>query len=71
MTIDEFRRDEEWIRFLFFLDRIYRIDGIFFACSERPFGRRPLYPTILLILSNCFLKNWSLFRPAAALTPDT
>ena len=25
MTIDEFRRDEEWIRF--FLDRIYRIDG--------------------------------------------
>jgi hypothetical protein len=37
-------RDEEWIRFLFFLDRIYRIDGIFFACGERPFGRRPLYP---------------------------
>jgi hypothetical protein len=25
-------------------DRIYRIDGIFFACGERPFGRRPLYP---------------------------
>jgi hypothetical protein len=21
-----------------------RIDGIFFACGERPFGRRPLYP---------------------------
>jgi len=28
----------------YFLDRIYRIDGIFFACGERPFGRRPLYP---------------------------
>jgi hypothetical protein len=27
----------------FFLDRIYRIDGIFFACGEMPFGRRPLY----------------------------
>jgi hypothetical protein len=27
-----------------FLDRIYRIDGIFFACGERPFGQRPLYP---------------------------
>ena len=27
-----------------FLDRIYRIDGIFFACGERPFGRRPSYP---------------------------
>jgi hypothetical protein len=40
----ECRRDEEWIRFLFFLDRIYRIDEIFFACGERPFGRRPLYP---------------------------
>jgi hypothetical protein len=30
--------------FYFFLDRIYRIGGIFFACGERPFGRRPLYP---------------------------
>jgi hypothetical protein len=30
--------------FLFFLDRIYRIDGIFFAYGETPFGRRPLYP---------------------------
>jgi len=29
---------------LFFLDRIYRIDGIFFACGEGLFGRRPLYP---------------------------
>ena len=27
-----------------FLDRIYRIDRIFFAFGERPFGRRPLYP---------------------------
>jgi hypothetical protein len=35
----------EWIRFLlFFIDRIYRIDEIFFACGERTFGRRPLYP---------------------------
>jgi hypothetical protein len=25
-------------------DRIYRIDGIFFACGESLFGRRPLYP---------------------------
>ena len=25
-----------------FLDRIYRIDGIFFACGERPFGQWPL-----------------------------
>jgi hypothetical protein len=30
--------------FIFFLDRIYRITGIFFACGEGPFGRRPLYP---------------------------
>ena len=30
--------------FYFFLDRIHRIDGIFFACGERPFGRRPLDP---------------------------
>jgi len=35
---------EEWIRFLLFLDRIYRIDGIFFVYGERPFGRRPFYP---------------------------
>jgi len=44
MSNDEFLRDQEWIRFLFFLDRIYRIDGIFFAYGERLFGRRPLYP---------------------------
>jgi hypothetical protein len=25
-----------------------RIDGIFFAWSERPFGRRPLYPDDLV-----------------------
>jgi len=35
---------EEWIRFFIFLDRIYWINGIFFAYGERPFGRRPLYP---------------------------
>jgi hypothetical protein len=23
---------------------IYKMDGIFFAYGERPFGRRPLYP---------------------------
>jgi hypothetical protein len=28
----------------YFLDRIYRIDGIFFACGEKPFSRRPRYP---------------------------
>ena len=44
MSNDEFRRDVEWIRILILLDRIYRIDGIFFACGEDPFGRRPLYP---------------------------
>ena len=34
-----------WNGFEFiFLDRIYRIDGIFFACGERPFGRCPIYP---------------------------
>jgi len=38
------RRTKELIRFLFFLDRIYRINGIFFACGERSFGRRLLYP---------------------------
>jgi hypothetical protein len=26
------------------LDRIYRIDRIFFACGESTFGRRPLDP---------------------------
>jgi hypothetical protein len=29
---------------IIFFDRIYRIDGIFFACGESLFGRRPLYP---------------------------
>jgi len=34
----------EWIRYLIsFLDRIYRINGIFFAFGEVPFGRRPFY----------------------------
>ncbi|CAB1082442.1 hypothetical protein D1AOALGA4SA_10062 [Olavius algarvensis Delta 1 endosymbiont] len=28
----------------FYLDRIYRIIRIFFACGERPFGRRPHDP---------------------------
>jgi hypothetical protein len=28
----------------FFFDRIYRINGIFFACGEIPSGRRPFYP---------------------------
>jgi len=28
----------------FYLDRIYRIIRIFFACGEGPFGRRPHYP---------------------------
>jgi hypothetical protein len=30
--------------YYFFLDRIYRIDEIFFACGDRPIGQRPLYP---------------------------
>ena len=34
---------EEWIRFSF-LDRIYRIDGIFSPSARSPFGRRPFYP---------------------------
>jgi hypothetical protein len=29
---------------LFFLDRIYRIDGIFLPPARSPFGRRPVYP---------------------------
>ena len=44
----------EWIRFLFFLDRIYRIDGIFFACGEMLSAEGRF---ILLILSNCFSKD--------------
>jgi len=28
----------------FFLDRIYRINEIFFARGEIPIGRRPFYP---------------------------
>jgi hypothetical protein len=44
MSNDKFRRDVEWIRILILLDRIYRIDGIFFARGEDLFGRRPLYP---------------------------
>ena len=35
----------KWIRFLIsFFDRIYRINGIFFACGEILLSRRPLYP---------------------------
>ncbi|CAB1070395.1 hypothetical protein D1AOALGA4SA_905 [Olavius algarvensis Delta 1 endosymbiont] len=30
--------------YLFYLDRIYRIIRIFFACGEGPFGRRPHHP---------------------------
>jgi len=43
-----------------FLDRIYRIGGIFFACGERPFGRRPLDPVdpVQLLFKN---KNPFLF----------
>ncbi len=35
----------------YFLDRIYRIDGILFACGEMPSAEGR---SILLILSNCF-----------------
>jgi hypothetical protein len=35
----------EWIRSsISFFDRIYRINGIFFACGEILLGRRPFYP---------------------------
>jgi hypothetical protein len=34
--------------FLFFLDRIHRIDGIFFACGEMPTAEGRSIPTILL-----------------------
>jgi len=30
--------------YYFYLDRIYRIIRNFFACGERPYGRRPHYP---------------------------
>jgi hypothetical protein len=30
--------------YYFYLDRIIRIIRIFFACGERPYGRRPHYP---------------------------
>ena len=39
-----------------FLDRIYRINGIFFACGRGPSAEGRSILTILLILSNCFLK---------------
>jgi hypothetical protein len=43
-------RDEVWIRFLFFLDRIYRINGMFFPCGEMSSAEGRLILTILLIL---------------------
>jgi len=46
----------EWIRFLFFLDRIYRIDGILFAYGEMPTAEGRSILTIRLILSNCISK---------------
>ena len=42
--------------FDFFLDRIYRIDGILFACGEMPSAEGRSIQAILLILSNCYLK---------------
>jgi hypothetical protein len=45
-----------------FLDRIYWIDGIYFACGERRFGLRSLYPDdpvapvqLLFKVKNAFL----------------
>jgi hypothetical protein len=46
-----------------FLDRIYRIDGIFFACGERPFGRRPLYPADPVDPVQLLFKDKNLFLP--------
>ena len=40
----------------FFSDRIYRIDGIFFACGEVPSAEGRYILTILLILSKGFSK---------------
>ena len=39
-----------------FLDRIHRIDRIFFTCVEMPTAEGRSIPTILLILSNYFSK---------------
>ena len=39
-----------------FLDRIYRITGIFFACGEMPSAEGRFILTILFILSNYFSK---------------
>jgi len=47
------RRDVEWIRFLFFLDRI---DGILFAYGEMPSAKGRSILTIRLILSTCISK---------------
>ncbi len=41
---------------IFFLDRIYRIKGMFIACGEMFFAESHFILTILLILSNCFAK---------------
>ena len=40
----------EWIRFLFFLDRIDRIDGILFACGVMLSAEGRSILVILLIL---------------------
>ena len=47
--------DVIWIRIEFF-DRIYKIDGIFFACGEVPSAEGRSIPVNRLILSNCFSK---------------
>ena len=39
-----------------FPDRIYRIDGILFACGEMPSAEGHSILMILLILSNCFYR---------------
>ena len=39
-----------------FLDRIYRINGMFFACCEMSSAEGRSIQTILLILSNCLSK---------------
>ena len=46
----------EWILFLFFLDRIHKINGILLACGEMPSSEGHSIQTILLILSNSISK---------------
>jgi len=43
LSLSDEIRNGCYFKILFF-DRIYRINGILFACGEIPLGRRPYYP---------------------------